>query len=87
MGRFARRFNLSNREAEATVLVARGQKAKEIAERMHCSEKTVYTHLQHACSKAGCQDYHELVGKLLAFTCHELGHTPPDLPAFGTEGD
>ena len=87
MQRFIKRFNLTNREAEAIRFVARGLKAKEIAERMHCSEKTVYAHLLRACAKTGCQDYHEVVGKILAFTCSELGHTPPDHPAFGSAGD
>lgn len=82
--RFVKRFNLSSREAEATVCVARGLKAKEIAERMRCSEKTVYAHLSRACAKTGCHDYHEVLGMLLAFMCHMLGHTPPDHAAFGT---
>lgn len=82
--RFVKRFNLSNREAEATVSVALGLKAKEIADHMHCSEKTVYAHLLRACAKTGCHDYHEVVGMLLAFTCQALGHTPPDHAAFGT---
>lgn len=80
--RFVRRFNLSVREAEATVFIARGLKAKEIADRMRCSEKTVYAHLMRVCAKTGCRDYHEVVAMLLAFTCHALGHTPPDHPAF-----
>jgi len=80
--RFVRRFSLSKRETEAIVLVTQGLKAKEIAARMICSEKTVYAHLTRACEKAGCRDYHEVVGRLFAFTCQALGHTPPDHAAF-----
>ena len=87
MERFIRRFNLSNREAEATVFVASGLKPKEAAERMRCSEKTIYTYLVRVCAKTCCHDYHEVIGKLLAFACHVLGHTPPDHAALGTEGD
>jgi DNA-binding NarL/FixJ family response regulator len=82
IGRFVRRFNLTKREAEATTLVSRGLKAKEIADRMSCSEKVVYAHLARACKKIGCHDYHELVALILAFTCQILGHTPPEHAAF-----
>jgi DNA-binding NarL/FixJ family response regulator len=82
IGRFIRRFNLTKREAEATMLVSRGFKAKEIADRMRCSEKVVYAHLARACKKTGCHDYHEVVALILAFTCHVLGHTPPEHAAF-----
>jgi DNA-binding NarL/FixJ family response regulator len=80
--RFVKHFALSNREAEATVLLAQGLKAKQIAEHMCCSEKTVYAHLVRVCKKTGCHDYHEVVCTLLAFACHALGHTPPEHPAF-----
>lgn len=70
---FVKRFRLTRREAEATMLVARGLKAKEISDRMLCTEKTVYAHLLRTCSKVGCRDYHELVGRILAFTCQLLG--------------
>ena len=79
--RFVRRFHLSRREAEAVMLITRGLKAKEIADRMFCSEKTVYSHLLNTCAKTGCHDYHEVVSKLLAFVCHELGHTQSDCAA------
>lgn len=82
MERFIKRFNLTNLEAEAIRFVARGLKAKEIADRMHCSEKTIYAHLARACKKTGCNDYHEVVALILAFTCHALGHTPPEHAAF-----
>jgi DNA-binding CsgD family transcriptional regulator len=65
-------------ETEAIVLVAQGLKPKEIAGRMHCSEPTAYGHLTRVCAKTGCNDYHEVVAKLLAFACQAVGHTPPD---------
>ena len=82
IGRFVRRFNLTKREAETTKLVAHGHRAKEISSQMHCSEKTVYSHLARACKKMGCSDYHEMVSLILRFSCHVLGHTPPDHVAF-----
>jgi DNA-binding NarL/FixJ family response regulator len=82
MTRFVARFGLSRREGQATVLLARGLRAKEIASEMCCSEKTVYAHLFRVCKKVDCSDSHEVVCKLLAFTCHTLGHTPPDHAAF-----
>lgn len=86
--RFVQRFRLSRRESEAVTLIARGFKAKEVSSRMLCSEKTVYTHLLSACAKTSSCDYHELVGKLLAFACHELGHTPSEYVAFAcNEGE
>lgn len=81
--RFVLQFKLTKREAEATSLVAHGLKPKEISLRMRCSEKVVYAHLARVCRKTGRQDYHEVVGMILAFACHSLGHTPPDYPALG----
>lgn len=80
--RFVRRFDLSKRESETIALLAQGHGAKEIAKQLDCSEKTVYFHLTRACQKASCRDYHELFGRLFAFTCQALGHTPPEYPAF-----
>jgi DNA-binding NarL/FixJ family response regulator len=80
--RFVTGFDLSKRETEAIVLVAQGLRAKKIAERMHCSEPTVYGHLARVSAKIGCSDYHEVVARLFAFACQALGHTPPDHKAF-----
>lgn len=80
--RFIRRFGLSRRESEVTVLLAQGLRAKEIAAKMCCSEKTIYSHLFRICKKTGCRDSHEVVCTLLALTCHTMGHTPPDHAAF-----
>jgi len=80
--RFVKHFDLRKREAEATVLLAQGLKAKQIAEHMCCSETTVYARLARVSKKTGCQDYHEVVCALLAFACHALGHNPPEYPAF-----
>jgi DNA-binding NarL/FixJ family response regulator len=82
ISRFVRRFELSRRETEAVMLLAQGLCVKEIALHMRCSEKMVYAHLAAVCRKAGCRDYHALVGRLLAFACQAMGHTPPDHAAF-----
>jgi DNA-binding CsgD family transcriptional regulator len=74
--RFLKGFNLSRRETEAAVFLAHGLRAKEIAQRMACSEKTVYAHVARVCKKTGCRDYHEVVCMLLAFACHVVGDTP-----------
>jgi DNA-binding CsgD family transcriptional regulator len=79
--RFARASALSRREIEAVILVAQGLKPKEIADRMNCSEPTIYSHLSNICDKTGCSHYLGIVAKLFAFACHALGHTPPDLRA------
>lgn len=84
--RFVRCFDLSKRESQATVLLAQGLSPKEIAQRMCCSEKTVYAHLVRVCRKTGCRDYHQVVCRLLAFACHGLGHTPPEHAAFVDPG-
>lgn len=83
--RFVNAFELSRRETEATLLLAQGLKAKEIAGRMRCSEPTVYGHIARICEKTGCVDYHELVARLFEFACHARGHTPPDYDAFVDE--
>lgn len=80
--RFVSGFDLSKRETESIVLVAQGLRAKEIAERMRCSEPTIYGHLARVCEKTGCSDYHEVVARLFAFACQAVGHTPPDHKAF-----
>lgn len=80
--RFTRRYDLSKREAETVALLVQGHGTKKTARLMDCSEKTVYFHLAHVCQKVKCRDYHELVGRLLAFTCQALGHTPPEYAAF-----
>lgn len=80
--RFAKRYELSKREVQATILLAQGLRAKQIAQEMCCSEKTIYAHLTHVCKKAGCRDSHEVVCMLLAFACRALGHSPPEHAAF-----
>lgn len=84
VNRLLGRFRLSKRETEATILLAQGLRAKQIAHQMSCSEKTVYAHLARVCKKTGRRDQHELVCVLLAFACN-LVDTPaaalPDLPA------
>jgi DNA-binding NarL/FixJ family response regulator len=80
--RFAKRFDLSRRQRETVALLAQGNCAKQIAKCMCCSEKTVYAHLARICDKTGCHDYHALVGRLFAFACQTMGHTPPDHAAF-----
>jgi DNA-binding NarL/FixJ family response regulator len=80
--RFIQGFDLSKREAEAVALVVQGLKPKEIAESMHCSEKTVYAHLARVCEKTCSHDYHEVVGKVFAFACHTVGHSREDHETF-----
>ena len=67
--RLLKQFNLSKRETEATVFLTQGLRAKEIAQQMSCSEKTVYAHVARVCKKTGCRDYHEVICTLLAFAC------------------
>jgi DNA-binding NarL/FixJ family response regulator len=80
--RFVEGFALSGREIEAVVLVAQGLKPKEVAQRMNCSEPTIYCHLTRASGKTGCKHYQEIIAKLFAFACQSVGHTPPDHRAF-----
>jgi DNA-binding NarL/FixJ family response regulator len=80
--RFVRRFDLSRRETEVVAILAQGLSAKDISKHLGCSEKTVYAHLARICEKASCRDYHALIGRLFAFTCQAMGHTPPDHAAF-----
>lgn len=80
--RFSMRFKLTQCETEVMASIAHGVSPKVVAERRHCSEQAVYAHLARACSKTHCLDYHQLVGKLFAFVCQALGHTPPEHPAF-----
>lgn len=80
--RFVKEFSLSKRESDVLSLVADGLKPKEIGDRLSCSEKTVYSHLTQACSKAGCSDYHALVARLFQFSCQCLGRTGQDHETF-----
>lgn len=73
--RFVAHFKLTKREAEALTLAVHGQRAKEIAQQMCCSEQMVYAHLAHACKKTSSRDYHEVVGKVFAFACHTVDHS------------
>lgn len=77
------RFRLSARETEAIVFLAQGQRAKEIAEHMSCSEKTVYAHLARVCKKTNCRDFHEVVCAILAFACDILDDAARKHPSFG----
>jgi DNA-binding CsgD family transcriptional regulator len=74
--RFLQRFRLSTRETEAVIFMVHGLRAKQIAQHMCCSEKSVYAHLARGSKKVGCHDYHEVVCVLLAFACHVLNHDP-----------
>jgi DNA-binding CsgD family transcriptional regulator len=76
--RFLAPFSLSKRELEAIVLLTEGAHAKEIAQRMSCSEKNVYAHLARACKKIGCRDYHDVICTVLAFACDVLAHARPE---------
>jgi DNA-binding NarL/FixJ family response regulator len=57
---FAPREALSAREREITQLFAEGLSAREIAERLHVSVKTVGTHREHAMEKLGLKGIAQL---------------------------
>jgi DNA-binding NarL/FixJ family response regulator len=80
--RFSFRFRLSTRETQALLLMAHGLRAKGIATSIGCTDPTVYGYLARICEKTGARDSTEILAKLLAFACQELGHTPPEYPAF-----
>lgn len=82
INRFALRFALNKREAVILTLLSQGHGAKEIALQLACSEKTVYFHFARINQKLGCRNYLEILGRLFAFTCQAMGHTPPEYPAF-----
>lgn len=52
---------LSRRELEICMLLAEGKRVLEIAEQLHISDKTVYTHRQHIMDKLGVSSPMELV--------------------------
>jgi DNA-binding CsgD family transcriptional regulator len=74
-----KRFNLTRREMEATIYLAEGLDAKQIAQQMSCSEKTVYAHLSRVSRKASCRDYQEVICVLLASACHIIMNSLSDL--------
>jgi DNA-binding NarL/FixJ family response regulator len=53
---------LTAREAEVLVEIAEGHANAEIAARLHVSEATVKTHVNHLLAKTGCRDRAALVG-------------------------
>jgi DNA-binding CsgD family transcriptional regulator len=75
---FLKRFKLTRRETEATILLVQGLRPKEITEHMSCSEKTVYAHLARVCRKTGCRDHHEVLCAMLAFACQAAVRTEPE---------
>jgi len=60
----ARRFHLSQREAEVLALLLHGKASKEIAEICCVSESTVKTHVRHIYEKAGVANRIELLEKI-----------------------
>ncbi len=62
---------LSQRELEIVVLVARGFKNKEMAERMFISEQTVKNHLHNIFDKLGVSDRLELALYAIHNNLHE----------------
>ena len=64
---------LSNRELEIVILVARGFKNKEMAERMFISEQTVKNHLHNIFDKVGVSDRLELALYAIHHNLHEAG--------------
>lgn len=65
---------LSVRELEIVVLVARGFKNKEMAERMFISEQTVKNHLHNIFDKVGVSDRLELALYAIHHNLHESGN-------------
>jgi DNA-binding CsgD family transcriptional regulator/tetratricopeptide (TPR) repeat protein len=53
--------SLSRREREVAMLAAQGQSARQIAQRLFLSERTVETHLSHVYAKLGVRSKLELV--------------------------
>jgi two-component system, NarL family, invasion response regulator UvrY len=56
---------LSKRETEVCMLLVDGRSVSSIAERLHMSEKTVYTHREHILRKLGVATVVELVQLIL----------------------
>jgi DNA-binding CsgD family transcriptional regulator len=56
---------LSKRETEVCMLLVDGRSVSSIAERLHMSEKTVYTHREHILRKLGVATVVELVQLVL----------------------
>jgi DNA-binding NarL/FixJ family response regulator len=67
---------LSDREHEVFLLLAGGESASDIAERLHLSVKTVSTHKTHILEKLGAESLAELVRYAIV---HKLLDSP-DLP-------
>ena len=57
--------DLSGREKEISVLVARGFTNEQIGEKLDISELTVKTHLRNVYSKTGVHDKAQLVSRIL----------------------
>jgi len=60
-------FNLSERESECLFLLLRGKTAREIADILFISNRTVEKHTDNIKSKMGCFTKSELIDKALSF--------------------
>lgn len=63
---FARRYGLSERQAQVIATMGRGMRASRIAGEIGVGYDTVLTHCQRACEKVGVRTQEELVGRLVA---------------------
>lgn len=61
------RQNLSRRELEVSGLIVAEKSTSEIAQELHVSEQTVYTHIDRICEKTRCESKSQLVSALLAW--------------------
>ncbi|WP_051292624.1 response regulator transcription factor [Olivibacter sitiensis] len=60
----AKSYNLTQREIEIALLIWKGNKYKDIAERLFISPRTVTTHVQNIYSKTGVSSRLDLIRKL-----------------------
>ena len=59
--RFRLTANLTTREQEVLILIARGNSIREIASLSYTSEDTVKTHVRNICQKLGFSNKNELI--------------------------
>lgn len=67
--RFARHFHLTVKEAEVLRHMAKGMSPKKLATDLGCSSQAVYAVLSRIGRKTECSGYHEIVARLLRFSC------------------
>lgn len=68
-------FNLSTRELECLYCLLRGMHAKQIADRLTLSKRTIEFYIDNIKNKLGCQNKHELIS--LAISAGYMNIIPP----------